>query len=112
MRQRLYHRLGQLEAEHARVRSFRDEAERLANRERAYRKIRLFLRMRGVEQTGMESMFDAFARALGVGTRQLRAQMVVGVDPIKKYFAEAGIYGEIERRKAAGTWPAAERIRC
>jgi hypothetical protein len=30
---------------------------------------------------------------------------MAGVDPIRKYFTEHGVYEEIERRTAAGTWP-------
>jgi len=105
MQQRLYHRLQRLEAESAWLRSVREETERHADGERTIRKIKLFLRIRGVEQTGMESLVEAFARALGVGTRELRAQMLAGVNPIKKWFTENGVYEEIERRKTAGTWP-------
>ena len=53
----------------------------------------------------MESLCDALARALGIGNRELHAQMLAGLDPIHKYFVEHGVFEEMERRKAAGTWP-------
>ena len=109
MQKRLYHRLQQLEIESARVRKLREWRDEKADLERARRSVELFLRIRGIEQTGMESMFDAFARALGVGNRELRADMLAGIDPIKRWFTENGIYEEIERRKAAGTWPGGAR---
>jgi len=105
MRQRLYRRLQRLEADQARLRSIQTAADREADFERAKRKVDLFLRIRGVQQEQTESLFDAFARALGVGTRQLRADMLAGIDPVRRWFTENGIYEEIERRKAAGTWP-------
>lgn len=105
MRQRLYHRLQQLEVENARVRNVRRWRDEEADQEEARRRVKLFLRIRGIEQEGMESLFDAFARALGISNRELRAQIQSGIDPIKQYFTENGIYEEIERRKAAGTWP-------
>jgi len=107
MRQRLYHRLRQLEAESARIRSLREAPEREAGLARLRRRMELFMRIRGVEKTGMESWFDTFARALGVGNRQLRADILAGIDPIKRWFSENGVYEEMERRKAAGRWPAA-----
>jgi hypothetical protein len=33
--------------------------------------------------------------------------MLAGIDPIKGWFTENGVYEEMERRKAAGRWPAA-----
>jgi hypothetical protein len=105
MRQRLYHRLHQLEAESARVRLIRNAKELEADLARARRGVERFLRICGVEQTNTESLMDAWARALNISPRELRAQLQAGIDPIKKHFTETGIYAEIERRKAAGTWP-------
>ena len=48
---------------------------------------------------------EASARALEITLRELRAQLLAGIDPIHKYFTDHGIFEEIERRKAAGTWP-------
>ena len=107
MRPRLYHRLKKLEVESARIRGLRGWREQEADLEKARSRVRLFLRIRGVEQNETESMMDAFARALGVGNRELRSQMLAGIDPIKKWFTEDGVFEEIARRKAAGTWPAA-----
>jgi hypothetical protein len=53
----------------------------------------------------MESLMDAFARALEISPRELRSQLIAEIDPINKYFTEQGVFEEIERRKAAGTWP-------
>ena len=108
MRQRLYHRLQQLEVESARLRSVRESRDREADGEEAIKKVEPFLRLRGIEQTPMESLFDALARALEIGNRELRAQLMEGIDPIHKWLMENGVFEEIERRKAAGTWPAAE----
>ena len=48
---------------------------------------------------------EASTRALEISLRELRGQLMAGVDPIHKYFTDHGIYEEIERKKAAGTWP-------
>ena len=102
MRPRLYHRLKKLEVESARICSLRGWREQEADLEKARSRVRLFLRIRGVEQNATESMMDAFARAVGVGNRELRSQMLAGIDPIRKYFTDNRIYEEIEREKAAG----------
>ena len=114
MRQRLYHRLTQLEAANALVRREAERCEREADSARSIRTIELFLRVRGVERQGQESLMEAWARALGIALTDLRNMLMAGVDPIRKYFTEHGIYEEIERRKAAGTWPAAggKEARC
>jgi hypothetical protein len=91
MRQRLYHRLGRLEIEHARFRSLRDCHDRQAALDGALTKIDLFLRIRGVVQGEIESQLDRL--------------MLVGIDPIHKYFVEQGVFEAIEARRAAGTWP-------
>ena len=66
------------------------------------------MRLRAVEKTGVESLMEAWARALEITLRELSGQLMAGVNPIKKWFSENGIYEAIERRKAARTWPAAE----
>ena len=108
MQQRLYRRLRQLEAECARLRVVQDSKAGGACLAEARRKIELFLQMRGVEQSPRESLMDAWARALGISNRELRAQLMEGISPIRKWCTDHGIYEEIERRKAAGMWPAAQ----
>jgi hypothetical protein len=107
MRQRLYYRLRQLEAQSARMSSRQEWADREANRDQCRRRVESFLKLCGTEKTATESLMEAFARALEITCRELRQLLVAGVDPIRKYFNERGIYEEIESRKAAGTWPAA-----
>ena len=51
MRQRLYHRLQELEAESARLRVVQDAKVGAACLAEARRKVELFLQMRGVEQS-------------------------------------------------------------
>jgi hypothetical protein len=66
MRQRLYRRLQQLEAEGARLRVVQDSRASQARLEQAKRRVELFLRIRGIEQSPTESLMDAWARALGI----------------------------------------------
>jgi ATP sulfurylase len=110
MRQRLYHRLQELETQHARELKARGAPDEEALRESAHRKIRLFLHIRGIEQTAKESLADAFSRALEIRGPELRQMLMAGVNPIRKYFTEHGVYEEIERRKAAGTWPSGSTV--
>ena len=91
MRQCLYHRLQQLEAESARLRVVQDSKASESGLVETRRKIELFLRMRGIEQTPQESLMDAWARALGISGRELRAQLMEGVSPIHKWFTDNGI---------------------
>ena len=112
MRKRLHQRLQQLEvaAESVRKRArLRDQAHSM---EKARNKILLFLRVCGVEQQGHESVMEAWARALGMALKDLRATLRAGIDPIRKYFTEHGVVEEIERRKAAGTWPGGGKTTC
>ena len=102
MRQRLYHRLQELEAESARLRVVQDTKAGEARLEDTRRKVEQFLQMRGVEQSPTESLMDAWARALGITSRELRAQLMEGISPIHKWWTDHGVYEEIERRKAAG----------
>ena len=54
---------------------------------------------------------ETWARALGIGCRELRRLLTEGIDPICKYLTENGIYEEIEQRKAARTWPGGDALR-
>ena len=105
MRQTLYKRLQQLEeaSAHARKQSERPDEE--ASRARVISKIMLFLRLRGVERLADESLAEAWCRALEIDCLELRRLLAAGIDPIHKYFTDHGVFEEIERRKAAGTWP-------
>lgn len=105
MRQRLQQRLQQLEVAHARTRQKAEAIDNEASGERVRHRLKLFFYIRGVEPEGNESVMETWARALGVTLRDLRGMLLAGVDPICKYFTDTGLYDEIERRKAAGTWP-------
>lgn len=105
MRIRLYQRLHRLEAEQTRARICAEVRDREAHQESIRTKLEALLRRCGVERTDAESLFDAFARALGTVPKELRAQLRAGINPIQRLF-EA-----IDRRKAAGEWPAAEGMR-
>ena len=108
IRQRLYHRLQQLEVENARIR-VREMRDQSANTDRAIEKFRLFLQFRDTEQGPKESLAEALARALGITYWDLRGLLAAGIDPVANWLTENGVYGEIERRKAAGTWPGGAR---
>jgi len=97
--------LQQLEKANAWVRQQQDRRQTDAWLDRYKRKVALFMRLRGVEQTGMESLIEAWARSLEITPRELRAQLAERIDPIQKWLTENGVLEEIERRKAAGTWP-------
>ena len=105
MRQRLYQRLQGLEAHQAVVQAQTDSREREARLAKYLERVRLFMRVCGVEQGPRESLMEAWARALGISSRELRAQIQEGIDPIQKYLRDHGVYEEIARKKAAGTWP-------
>ena len=105
VRQALYRRLQQLEAASVRARAQLESSDRAAAQERALNQVKLFLKLRGIEQNPMESLAEAWARALEISCGELKRLLRAGLDPIRKYFTEHGVYEEIERRKAAGTWP-------
>jgi len=105
MRQTLYKRLQQLEEASARTRQQSERPDDEASRARVISKIKLFLGLRGVQKQAHESLVEAWARALEIDCMELRRQMGAGIDPIHKYFTDHGVFEEIERRKAAGTWP-------
>ncbi|MBZ5604449.1 MAG: hypothetical protein LAO79_19270 [Acidobacteriia bacterium] len=67
------------------------------------------MQIAGTEQGPYESLAEAVARVIGITSRELREQLSAGIDPIHKYFTDQGVFEEIERRKAAGTWPAAAK---
>ena len=105
MRQGINKRLKQLEQILAQARRLADIQAQHDDDEAAIRKIEIFLKLQGVEQEGEESLAETLARALGITLRELREQLMAGIDPIHKYFTDQGVFEEIERRKAAGTWP-------
>ena len=107
MRQTLYKRLLQLEEASARARARRqsERPDEEASKARVINKIMLFLRLRGIEKQAHESSAEAWTRALEIDCGELRRQLGAGIDPIHKYFTDHGVFEEIERRKAAGTWP-------
>jgi len=111
MKQRLHHRLNRLEAASALLRK---DAAQQNSREKTHKRIHVFLKGCGVEQESHESLLETLARAVGIALRELREMLRVGIDPIQNYFTDHGIFEEIERRKAAGTWPAAggKELRC
>ena len=105
MRQTLYRRLQQLEEASAHARKQSERPEQEASKARVIRKIMLFLRLRGVEKQAHESLAEAWCRALEIDCMALKRLLGAGLDPIHKYFTDHGVFEEIERRKAAGTWP-------
>ena len=105
MRQALYKRLQQLEEANAHARRQSERPGEEASKARVVSKIVLFLRLRGIEKQAHESLAVAWARALEIDCGELRRQLGAGIDPIHKYFTDHGVFEEIERKKAAGTWP-------
>ena len=103
MRQRLYQRLERLEEEHARALELLQRGNPEVGDPLA--KFEWFLRLCGIEQGSDESLAEATARAIGISYRELVRQISEGIDPIHKYLTDQGVFEEIERRKAAGTWP-------
>ena len=108
-RQRLYHRLEQLEVLSARILRRRQAKAEQAGMAAVINKFELFLRLRGMEKGPNESLAEASARALGIDYSELRQLLRAGIDPIHRYFTENGIFEEMKERKAAGNGsPAAE----
>lgn len=105
MRQTLHKRLQQLEEANAHARRQSERPDEEASGARVTSKIILFLRVRGIEKQAHESLAVAWAHALEIDCLELHRQLGAGIDPIHKYFTDRGVYEEIERRKAAGTWP-------
>ena len=103
MRQRLYHRLEQLEEAQAQIRKLGEAREQKDAVGRACEKFRLFLQLRGVQQGSQESLAEASARALELSRREMNGLLAEGIDPIDKYFTEHGVNEEIKTREAAGT---------
>lgn len=98
-------RIERLDEARARDRKLRESRECGSHSTIATTKVKLFLKMMGVEQGPMESLMETLARALGIASRELRQLLMAGIDPIYKYLTENGIYEAIEKEKAAGTWP-------
>ena len=112
MRQKLYQRLRQLEETRARFRKLDECYERKEAGQRFLNKVRLFLQLREIEQGPKESLVEALARALEISCAELKQLFAASIDPIHKYLTDHGVFEEIEKRKAAGTWPGGERKRC
>jgi hypothetical protein len=53
-----------------------------------------------------------WARALEINCAELKQLLAAGIDPIHKYLTDHGVFEEIEKRKAAGTWPGGEGKKC
>ena len=92
MRQRLYHRLQQLEEVRAQARKLEEAREQEDAGESVREKFRLFLQLVGVEQGSPESLREALARALEISCRELDGLLAAGIDPIDKYLTEHGVY--------------------
>ena len=112
VRQKLYYRLRQLEETRARFRKLDDSYERKEAVQRFLDRVRLFLQLRGMEQGPKESLAEALARALEISCAELDQLHAARIDPIHKYLTDHGVFEEIEKRKAAGTWPGGEGNRC
>jgi hypothetical protein len=105
MRRTVYKRLQQLEESSARARKQNERPDEEASKARVIGKVMLFLHLRGVEKQAHESLAEAWARALEIDCLELKRLLGARIDPIHKYFTDHGVFEEIERRKAAGTWP-------
>jgi hypothetical protein len=105
VRQTLYKRLQQLEEADARARKHSERPDEEASKARVLNKIILFLRLRGVEKQAHETLAEAWACALEIDCLELKRLLGARIDPIHKYSTDHGVFEEIERRKAAGTWP-------
>jgi hypothetical protein len=66
-----------LERIHEQIRSANDRSDE-GNGEPVREKLRRFLQAYGIEQSPTESLFDTTARALGIGNREMRAQLLNG----------------------------------
>jgi hypothetical protein len=105
MRHPLCRRLQQLEEASARALEHLEWRDKEADQAKVTERIRLFLRLRGVEQQGDESLAGAWARALEITAGELRRLLTAGIDPIHQYLADRGVYETIQTREAAGTIP-------
>lgn len=105
MRHPLYRRLQQLEESSFRALKHLEWRDKEADKAKATERIRLFLRLRSVEQHGGESLAGAWARALEITTGELRRLLTAGIDPIHQYLADRDVYETIQTREAAGTIP-------
>ena len=108
MRQKIYQRLRQLEETRARFRKLDECHERKEAVQRFLDRVRLFLQLREIEQGPNERLAEAFARALEISCAELNQLLAAEIDPIHKYLTDHGVFEEIEKRKAAGTWPGGE----
>jgi hypothetical protein len=71
LKQKFYRRLTELEG----ISRARAEAERPDGTIAAREKVLEYLRGRGIEQGPAESLMETFARALGIGCRELRDRL-------------------------------------
>jgi hypothetical protein len=90
----IYKRLEQLEGESAHAREQRDWQDRETDRQNARRKITLFLKCRGFEQQGNESLRETWARALEITCKELDGLLAAGMCPIRNY-VETKCTGEL-----------------
>jgi hypothetical protein len=77
-RRNLYARLAELESIHEQIRRAAKVRSDKANSETLLENFRLLLRAYGFEQSPTESFFETLARALGIGTRELKDQLQNG----------------------------------
>ena len=105
MRHPLYRRLHQLEEASSRALAHLEWRDREADQAKATERIRLFLRLCGIEQQGDECLGGAWARALEITVGELRRLLAAGIDPIHQYLADNDVYETIQTREAAETIP-------
>ena len=110
MRHRIHQRLERLEEGQARALELLQS--RHGEQDDPIAKFESFLRLCGIEQGADESLAAATARALEITYDELWQQIASGIDPIHKFLTDQGVFEDIERRKAAGTWPGGGRVTC
>jgi hypothetical protein len=100
----IYKRLQQLEDVSAHAREQRNWQDRETDRQNARRKITLFLKCRGVEQQGNESLREARARALEITCKELDRLVAAWMCPIRNYVATKSSR-TVPTRGRGETWP-------
>jgi len=96
----VYSRLAELESIHEQIRrAAKDRSDRVKS-ETLIKNFRLLLRAYGFEQSPTESFFETLARALGITTREMRAQLLNGTfnATVRKWAAAR----EAETKEATG----------
>ena len=71
----LYARLAELERIQEQIKLAAAARSQKANSEEFIERFRLLMKVYGFEQSPTESFFEMIARALGIGTREMRAQI-------------------------------------